>query len=357
MTTPTPRTGHPYHMHDAIYAQPGALRLVARGNDAALDDAAARLREAERGVGTGSGSPWAAALVAEWWLADAERLGGRVRAVHGFELAAYGPPLDAKTALVVVSHGGGSRYLKEALAQAKRAGAPVVAVTGKGHEVFAGADVTIRTVDAESSNTHTVAYTTALAMLGHLAARVGGGALGRAIDGLPDHLATLLGQESWDDLVAKYGDRRRFWFLGGGPNRATAYEAAMKMSEAAYANATGHEVEQFLHGIWAALDASDLVVLVAPPGASHARCVVAARAAREIGATVVALAADADRELAGLATETIALPDVPEAVSPIAAVVPLQLFTYHLAVARGVNPDTMRTGEAAYARARAALSL
>lgn len=356
--TPTPvRTSHPFYMHDAIYAQPGALRLVTRGNETALDQAATRLRSAERVVVTGIGSSWHAALVAETWLAQPDRLGGRVHAVHGFELAAYGPPIDAKTAVVVVSHAGGSRYLKETLAEAKKAGASVIAVTGKGHDVFAGADVIVRTVDVESSNTHTVGYTTALAMLGHLAAKVGDAELARAIDGLPDHLATLLGQESWDDLVRKYGDKRRFWFLGGGPNRATAYEAAMKMSEATYANATGYEVEQFLHGLWAALDANDLVVLVAPPGASHARLVVAARVAREIGATVLALAAETDRELGGLATETIALPDVSEPVSPIAAIIPLQLFTYHLAVARGVNPDTMRTDEAAYARARAALSL
>jgi glucosamine--fructose-6-phosphate aminotransferase (isomerizing) len=343
-------------MHDAIYAQPGALRLVTRGNEPALDAAAERLKGAARVVVTGIGSSWHAALVAETWLAEPARLGGRVRAAHGFELAAYGPRPDAETAVIVVSHGGGSRYVKDLVAQAKQAGAATIAVTARGHDVFAGADVTLRTVDAEASSTHTVGYTTALALLGQLASRVGGAELGRAIDGVPDHLATLLGQESWEDLVRKYGDRRRFWFLGAGPNRATAYEAAMKMSEGPYTDAVGYEVEQFLHGMWAAVGASDLVVLLAPPGAAHARLVIAARVAREIGATVLALAAEGDRELGPLAAETIALPDVPETVSPILAVVPLQLFTYHLAVARGVNPDTMRTDEAPYARARAALA-
>ena len=45
-TPPSARPGHPYYMHDAIYAQPGALRLVLRGNGEALAGASARLREA-----------------------------------------------------------------------------------------------------------------------------------------------------------------------------------------------------------------------------------------------------------------------------------------------------------------------
>jgi glucosamine--fructose-6-phosphate aminotransferase (isomerizing) len=72
---------------------------------------------------------------------------------------------------------------------------------------------------------------------------------------------------------------------------------------------------------------------------------------------VLALVHEADKEIAALAAETIALPPVPELLSPILAVVPLQLFTYHLALQRGVNPDTMRADQPAHGRARASLSL
>jgi glucosamine--fructose-6-phosphate aminotransferase (isomerizing) len=56
--------------------------------------------------------------------------------------------------------------------------------------------------------------------------------------------------------------------------------------------------------------------------------------------------------MAPLAAETIALPDVAEILSPIVAVVPLQLLTYHLAVKAGANPDTIRAEQASYGRAR-----
>jgi len=68
---PPARTGHPYYMHDAIYAQPGALRLVSRGQGAAIEAAAARLREMDRVLLTGVGTSWHAALVAELLFASA----------------------------------------------------------------------------------------------------------------------------------------------------------------------------------------------------------------------------------------------------------------------------------------------
>src|SRR5439155_9575093 len=73
--------------------------------------------------------------------------------------------------------------------------------------------------------------------------------------------------------------------------------------------------------------------------------------------SVVALAREDDREIASLATETIAIPPVPELLSPILTVVPLQLFTYHLALVRRVNPDTMRGDQPAHGRALAGLAL
>lgn len=344
-------------MHDAIYAQPGALRLVMRGNEEALAGAADRLRGVDRVLLAGIGSSWHACLVAELLFARVGRLGHRARAVPSFDLAAYWPPPDEGTGVVVVSHSGGHRFNRDALALAGEGGGVSVAVTGKGAQPLA-ADYTLRTVGQEASAAHTVGYTCALAVLAALAAAVGGDEeVGHAIDAIPDALALLLGQESWEELAARFGDRRRYWFVGGGPNTATAYEAALKMKEAAHVTAEGVDCEQFLHGAWAGLDAEDLVFVIAPPGPSRERGLAAARAAREIGAAVVALAREDDREMNALAGESIALPEVDEWLSPILAVVPLQLFTYHTAVRRGVNPDTMRTDHPAHARARATFSL
>jgi glucosamine--fructose-6-phosphate aminotransferase (isomerizing) len=340
MTTsaPVPRAGHPYHMHDAIYAQPGALRLVGRGNEAALAGATAALSKAAHVVLAGTGSSWHAALAGALVLARRGGLGARVRAEFAGELVEYGPPPDAATMLLGISHRGTESVIT-ALDAARTAGAATIAVTARGADGVA-ADHVLRTVEREASDTHTVSYTTALALLMMLAAGAGhDDTLARAVDALPDQIALLLGQESWEELGARFGGRRHYWFVGGGPNHATALEGALKLTEAAGVPASGLDAEQFLHGPWAALEREDLLVVIAPPGASRARCLAAARVARRAGADLVALCAEDDREMAGLATETIVLPDVDEALSPIAAVVPLQLLAYHAAAARGRNPD------------------
>jgi glutamine---fructose-6-phosphate transaminase (isomerizing) len=355
---PAPRTGHPYYMHDAIYAQPGALRLVARGQADAIEAAALRLRGLDHVLLTGVGTSWHAALVGELLFARLGELGLKARAFHAFELASYWPEAAGRAGVVVLSHGGTRRYSREALKRVKAGGGTGVVITGKGPEAPEEADWTLRTVDQESSGAHTVSYTAALALLAKLACAAGGKAeIARSIDGVPDMLAFLLGQESWEDMAARYGEKRCYWFVGGGPNTATAWEAALKMSEASHAPAVGFNCEQFLHGAWAALERDDVVFVIAPPGPSHERCLAAARVAREVGAPVVALAREDDRELAALASETIALPEVDELLSPILTIVPLQLFIYHTAVHRGVNPDLTRSDDPAYGRARSALSL
>ncbi|OLC14781.1 MAG: hypothetical protein AUH26_03460 [Candidatus Rokubacteria bacterium 13_1_40CM_69_96] len=307
---------------------------------------------------SGIGTSWHATLVGELLMAHAGRLGHRARAFHSFEFKSYWPEPDARTGVIVVSHRGSKRYSVEALAKARAGGGVGVAITGKGAEGLASADYVLRTVDQEKSAAHTVSYTCTLALLAALAAAVGDDDdLAHELLAMPDHLALLLGQESWAELAARFADRRRYWFVGGGPNAATAYEAALKMSEANHATALGFGCEQFLHGPWAALEPDDVVFLVAPPGPARERCLAVARVATEVGAPVVALAREDDREIASLATETIAIPPVPELLSPILTVVPLQLFTYHLALVRRVNPDTMRGDQPAHGRARASLTL
>ena len=333
-------------MHDAIYAQPGALRLFGRGNAQAIAGAAERLRAMDHVVVSGVGSSWHAALVGELLLARVGGLGYRARAIHASELIGYWPAPPARTGIVVVSHSGSAPAVRQAMEKLATADGVGVAVTGKSADDVPGAAFTLRTVEPEASRAHTVSYTSALALLAMLAAEVGhDDAFRREVDGLPDHLALLLGQESWEELAKRFAGRRRYWFVGGGPNAATALEGALKMTQATGAGASGFGCEQFLHGPCAALTPEDLVVLVAPPGPSHARALDVARVARDAGTPVLALVGEGDRELGALAAETIEIADVPELLSPLLAVVPLQLFAYHLAVETGTDPDTLRGHE------------
>lgn len=357
---PPPRAGHPYYMHDAIRAQPEAIRRVLADNRDPLREAAARLRGLERLLLAGIGTSWHATLVGELALATLGGLGNRVRALHSFEFSHYWPAPEPGSGLIVVSHRGTKRYSLEALAKAREAGAVTVAITGKGSgDGIRLADVVLSTVEQEASAAHTISYTTAMALLAALAAELGGaGAAATEVERLSDLMAAMIEQEpAVRDLAARFKDRQRYYFIGGGPNTATAYEAALKMSEANYATALGFNAEQVLHGPWVAMDAEDLVVVIAPPGPAYERCLALARVAREVGTPVVALVEEGDREIAGLAAAVLPLPRTLEPLTPIPAVLPLQLFTYHLALLRGANPDSFRAEDPAHAQARAAYSL
>ena len=345
------RPGHPFHMYDAIYAQPGALRLVSRGKDDRIAAAGAALRGCERVVIAGIGTSWHAALAGELLLAHTGALGHRVRALHAFELAHTWPAPDARTGVVLVSHRGASAAAQAALTRAREGGATTVVINGKGATGLASAQHVLETVDQEASDTHTVSYTAALAMLVMLASAVGGVEAPSVTD-LADHFALLLGQESWEDMATRFADRRRLVFVGGGPNTVTAYEAALKVSETSHLLASGYHCEEFLHGPWAALEASDLLALVAVPGPSYERCVAVARVAKEIGAPILAVVQEGDRTLGALASETIELPPVDELISPILAVVPFQLLAYHWALGLHANPDRPRADSSPWDAAR-----
>jgi glucosamine--fructose-6-phosphate aminotransferase (isomerizing) len=346
-------------MHDAIQAQPGAIRLALRTNAEILKTVAARLKTVDQVLLSGIGTSWHACLVGELLLARIGGLGHRVRAFHSFEFRNYWPDPDPKTAVIVVSHRGTKRFSLEALQKAKAGGGMGVAITGAGSgEGLEIADYFLRTVGQEDSAAHTVSYTTALAILAALGAEMGGEEkFAAALEAIPNQMAILLNQESWQELTGRFPDRRCYYFVGGGPNTATALEAALKMNEANYTATVGMNCEQVLHGPWAAMEAEDVVFLIAPPGPSYERCLAVARVASEIGAPVVGIVEEGDSELSALCAHTVSLPPVPEVLTPILSVVPLQLFTYHLALQRGINPDTMRAHQPAHGRARAGLSL
>jgi glucosamine--fructose-6-phosphate aminotransferase (isomerizing) len=146
-------------------------------------------------------------------------------------------------------------------------------------------------------------------------------------------------------------------FVGGGPNAATAYEVALKMKETNYTPCEGFQVEQFLHGPLAGLGERMAVWAIAPPGPSYQRCQEVLRAANAIGATTIALTEEGDQSLARTATHAIGLPRLAEALTPLIYVIPLQLFCYHLALAKGANPDTFHLDDPRHQEAKRHYSL
>ena len=350
-----PRRAHPYHMHDAMLAQPDAFVRAARRNESGADRFAAEAVSCRRLFLVGIGTSYHAALIGEH-LFRAYGGGVDVRAVHSFDFALYGPELSPGDCVVTVSHRGAKRYTALALQRARQAGCKTALITGEG-DFEADADFVFRTVAQEKSPAHTVSHTTAVAVLALLAGRLGFHRSGlETLDkghlekGIPAVLRTALHTEDEAAALAReYADRRRIWLVGGGPSAVTAAEISLKIKETSYLQAEGIPTETMLHGPFQCVEAEDLFVLISPEGPARDRTLEIAGLAREVGAEVVVVDDGVGNTPDGGARLTV--PPVSEPFSALTCLVPLQLLTYHLALARGTNPDGFRADDPRFAKA------
>lgn len=352
MTTLAPRDRHPYFMYDAIVAQPNAIQSVISTQKSRCAEVAEVLSRKRRIYVVGIGTSWHAALVG----ASIMDAGPETFACNSFEFCVSPPRVTSDDAVIVISHRGTKRSSYDALDVANSLGAHTVAITSTdpGPRILV-ADAGIRTVDQEKSAAFTISYTTALIVLALLnlgmAGRLDDPANG--LDAFPQQISdTLANEERIRRVVSEHHQRRRFISAGWGANRANAYEVALKIKETSRADCEGFQTEQLLHGPFCSLDAECLLTLIAPDAEDRGRSADLANAARELGAPVWTLTNRVDTALADAGAITFPLPACPEYLMPIASVVPLQLFTYHLALARGTHPDLFQQDDPQQAAAR-----
>lgn len=351
-TVPAVRAAHPYRMYDAIVFQPEAIAAVIASQRDRCAEVAGALAGKRRIYIVGIGTSWHAALVGAAIRTD----GPEAFAYNSFEFCTATPAVTADDAVIVISHRGTKRSSYDALDCAIARGAYTVAITATdpGPRIQA-ADVGIQTVAQETSAAFTVSYTTAITVLALLNLGLGGrlDAADNGLDALPGQVAQILAAE--DDVkavVADHHGQRRFISAGWGANRANAYEVALKIKETSRADCEGFQIEQLLHGPFCAVDSHCLLTIIAGPGDDRGRAQDLTQAAAALGAPVWTLSSRPEDGLADAGARVFPLPHCPAMLTPVLSVVPLQLFTYHLALARGTHPDLFQQDVPLQAAAR-----
>jgi glutamine---fructose-6-phosphate transaminase (isomerizing) len=296
----------------------------------------------------GTGTSYHGALVGQYLLRSA---GVEAWAVRAFEFANYPPRFRNDDGLILLSHRGSKRFSQAALEGFSQD--HWVAITGEGSPLQ-GPGV-LSTVAQERSPVHTASHTGAMIRLAQLAVALGAPPWTRELTRVPDAIRAAL--QLRGELVRAL-DRLHLGhvihFVGGGPAYATALEGALKLREAAFLSAEGHELESILHGPLISLQAEDSVVLVAQPGAALERTGELSAALHEIGTTTIAVGASAAR----LADATVALetPAIDERLAPIVNVVPLQWLALEVSRRVGVDAKNFRK-EGRYAAAQSKFTL
>lgn len=259
-------------------------------------------------------------------------------------MTVYGARLDLSGTLVIaVSQSGGSPDLVTSLESARAGGALTLAVTNNPWSPLAKAAEL--TLDIHAGPEHAVAatktYTAELLALYLLVDRMRGGD-GSAAQRIPDLGAGLLDRDADIRQVAqRYRFVQRLIVTGRGFSYPTAREAALKLMETCYISAQAFSGADLLHGPLATIDSQVPVIAVVPTGAGGEAMRPTLGRLAERNADVFGIGGEG--LISGLAV-THALPeDVPEELTPLLAIIPLQQLALHLAIARGEDPDRPRS--------------
>ena len=353
--------GFPHFTLKEIYEQPHAIQECLRGrvdpsgmvNLAEIEAIADRLATIERVYVVGCGTASYAAHVAAYLIQEWVGLPAQMQV--GSEMRYSPPPIDDRTLVIGVSQSGETADTLAPLKMAAERGATIVVVTNVvGSAITREADaVCYLQAGPEIAVASTKAFVTQVLVLQMLTlqlARLRGTlpasrlrTYGTALRSLPRLAAeTLKTAPQVKKLARRYANVRDFIFIGRGVGFPIAMEGALKLKELSYVHAEGYAAGELKHGPIALLDPETPLVAIATQGAVYDKVVSNVAEARARSAPVIVVATQGDEHVDRYAHEVIFVPETPEAISPVIAVLPLQLLAYEVAVARGTDVDQPR---------------
>ena len=160
---------------------------------------------------------------------------------------------------------------------------------------------------------------------------------------MPHQLGKILAnQRPYHRLARKFHRYEHFLFLGRGTAYPIAMEGALKLKEISYIHSEGYPAGEMKHGPIALIDLNMPVVALAPEGPLYRKMAGNIKEVKARDGIVIAVATEQDTEIASQVDEVLYIPGGSEMLTPILAVVPLQLLAYHIAVRRGCDVDQPR---------------
>jgi len=353
--------GHAHYMLKEIREQPETVRDACRGRLRRAEGAAQfgglnltarQLRRVRRVVLVACGTSWHAALVGEYQIERLARLPAEVE--YAGEFRYRNAPLDDRTLVIVLSQSGETADTLGALRESKRRGHPTLGIVNTvgstiarevdgGVYLHAGPEVGVASTKAFAAQ---VTVLTLLALqlgrLRHLA-YADGLAVVDALEAAPQAVGrALAGEPSAAQAAGILAAARGALYLGRDAMFPVALEGALKLKEVSYVHAEGYPASEMKHGPIALIDPETPTVVVAPRGPLHAKTLSNVEEVRARLGPVIAVGTEGDDALAGLADVFLPVPDVPEVVRPLVAVVPLQLLAYYAALRLGRDIDKPR---------------
>ena len=353
--------GYEHYMLKEIHEQPEAIRSAIAGRIhqdevrvPELDPLRAILPYIERieliACGSAAYASAVAANALQAWT------GLPARWTVGSEFRYDPPPLDQKTLVIAVTQSGETADTLAPTRLARERGCPVVAVTNTvGSAITREADaVLFLQAGPEIAVVATKTYVTQVVTLLLVAAQIAKSrgrldalyekALVEGLRALPSSAERTIemNEASAAELARRYAGSRGYMYVGRGITYPVALEGALKLKEVSYVHAEGYAAGELKHGPISLLDAEVPLVAVATRTAVHDKLVSNLMEGRARDARVLAVVTEGDDRMKAVADDILWVPPTVEMLSPVLAIIPLQLFAYHTAVERGTDVDQPR---------------
>ena len=353
--------GYEHFMLKEMFEQPLAVKQTLEGRTdergrLLLDElrmSEDELREVDKVFVVACGSAYHSGLVAKYAIEHWTRLPVEIEIASEFRYR--DPVLDRNTLVIAISQSGETADTLAAVRYARRQRARVLTVCNTvGASIPRDSDAVLYTrAGPEVCVAATKTFITQLAAMYLVAlylAQVRGTMFG-------DEVAAVVGElqrapanielcleraEQVRKVADKYADADDVLFLGRHVGYPMALEGALKLKEISYVHAEGYPAAELKHGPIALIEEGMPVVVVHPSSHIYAKMLTNIQEVGARGAAVVAVAEDGDRDVAAHAADVLRVPATMQLLTPLVCLIPLQLLSYYVAVARGCPIDKPR---------------
>ncbi len=318
-----------------------------------IEDHLEALTHAQRMVIVACGTSWHAGLIAEYMIEELCRI--PVEVEYASEFRYRNPIIHKGDVIIAISQSGETADTLVALEKAKEQGAfifgvvnavgsSIARISHAGAYTHAGPEIGVAS---------TKAFTGQLAVLAMMALKIGYSKgtisherylkLINELDAIPEKVTEILQDTSNIQAIAtKYKDAHDFLFLGRGYNFPVALEGALKLKEISYIHAEGYPAAEMKHGPIALVDENLPVVFVATKDSYYEKIVSNVQEIKARKGKVIAIATTSDTVISSMADDTMFVPDTDEVIAPLLSVIPLQLLSYYVGIAKGIDVDKPR---------------
>ena len=354
--------GYDHFMLKEIFEQPSTIHDCLRGRlDAGagtitmsgIENNIEHFKKAQRIIMVACGTSWHAALLAEYIIEELCRI--PVEVEYASEFRYRNPIINKGDIIVAISQSGETADTLVAIEQAKKNGAIIFGIVNVvGSSIARISDGGAYThAGPEIGVASTKAFTGQLAVLAMMALKVARekGTISDEryrkllyeLESVPEKVGVVLkSAEMVKKIAEKYKGAGDALFLGRGYNFPIALEGALKLKEISYIHAEGYPAAEMKHGPIALVDEKLPVIFIATKDSYHEKIVSNIQEIKARKGKVIAIVTEGDDVIPGMADDVFYVPAADEIIAPMLSTIPLQLLSYYVGIAKGVDVDKPR---------------